>query len=536
MIEGQVPVSAASPDGDVTAGDVGAGHAADEPGPARAAFLRRWVTAFLLIAIFSTAWSLVTPPAGGPDEQYHVIKAAGVVSGQLTGRPEPVLGGGWTFVEVSSRWERLDFMPGCFAFHPTRPADCSGSLDGPTTDKDVRTRAGLSPPFYHGVVGAPTLFSSSLTAFYLTRLLGSLVAAALMSTALCLAAAARSWFLVGALAVSLTPQAAFLSGVVNPSSLEIAAGMLVWVSGLLLVRPDGVPEGLRRRLIWFFVAGAIPFALSRQPSPILLAGIVATLLVAAPWARVRELLTARQVRLAAAVVTTATLGAVAWLVAHPLPPGGDEATVVYGRRDMITVPLGRLGEMYTQLVATFGWLDTRPPSLVQLGWTAAIAILVTLGVTLGPRRLSVATGVLLVISLVVYLAIDGSLLRTHGPMFQGRYLLPLAMGIVLLPGRGIDEAAPALRRQLRPVLGVVLGITAVAHLVAIWFGARRFAVGTEGPVWFLGDARWQPAVPQGASLVLALVAVVGLVVWVWTFARGDLSAPARRAGRRGSAA
>ena len=509
------------PRGPTAEGDDGTAGVASTPRSARARFLRRWLAAFLLIATFSTAWSLVTPPAGGPDEQYHAIKGAAVVTGQFTGRFDPVLGGGATFVEVSARWERLDYMPGCYAFQPEVPADCAGELDGPTGDQDVRTRAGITPPFFHGMVGAPMHFLPTIEGFYLSRLIGSLVAAIMVSAALTLAATARSWFLVGGVVVGWTPMAAFLSGVINPSSLEISAATLLWVSGLLLMRPDGVPVGVQRRLVWFFAAAAIPFVLTRQASPILLAAIVAILVIAAPWARVRALVTDRRMWLPAGLVVAATMGAVVWLVANPLGPGGDKAVVVYGRRDMITVPLRRLGVIYEQMIGLFGWLDTRPPSIVRLGWTAAIAILVLLGVTRGPRRLAVATAAAAVASLGVYVGLEGSLLRQTGPIFQGRYILPLAMGIVVLAGRGIDETSPALRRRLLPVLGIVVGLAAAAHLVAIWFGARRFAVGTDGPVWFVGDARWQPAIPQGFALTMAAGALVGLVVWIWTAVRRD---------------
>jgi hypothetical protein len=497
------------------------GQPTPRPGSGRSTFLRRWLAAFLLIATLSTAWSLVTPPAGGPDEQYHAIKAAAVVTGQFTGRPDPVLGGGATFVEVSARWERLDYMPGCFAFRPSVPAGCAGELDGPTADKEVRTRAGITPPFFHGMVGAPMHVLSTLEGFYLSRLIGSLVAALMVSAALTLAASARSWFLIGGVVVGWTPMAAFLSGVLNPSSLEISAAVLVWVSGLLMVRPEGVPDWVQRRLVWFFVGAAIPFVLTRQASPILLACIVAVLATAAPWVRVRELIVDRRVWLPAGLVATATLGALVWLVANPLGPGGDKAVIVYGRRDMVTVPLGRLGYMYEQMIGLFGWLDTRPPSFVRLGWTAAIALLVVLGATLGPRRLAAATGAAAVASMGVYIGLEGSLLRETGPIFQGRYILPLAMGIVMLAGRGLDETALDLRRRLMPVLGVVVGLAAVGHLVSIWFSARRFAVGINGPVWFLGDVDWHPGIPQAVPLLAALVAVAGLVAWIWTAVRRD---------------
>lgn len=514
-------------DGELQAATADEADAADpgqrtpDPRSDRSSFLRRWLAAFLLIAVLSTAWSMVTPPAGGPDEQYHAIKAAAVVTGQFTGRPDPVLGGGATFVEVSARWERLDYMPGCYVTRPGVPAGCAGKLDGPTGDKEVRTRAGITPPFFHGMVGAPMHFLTTLEGFYLSRLIGSLVAAFMVSAALTLAASARSWFLVGGVVVGWTPMAAFLSGVLNPSSLEISAATLVWVSGLLMVRPAGVPDWVQRRLVWFFAVAAIPFVLTRQASPILLACIVAILAIAAPWARVRELIADRRVWLPAGLVATATLGAIVWLVANPLRPGGDKAVIEYGRRDMLTVPLGRLGFMYEQVIGLFGWLDARPPSFVRLGWTAAIALVVVLGATLGPRRLAAATGAAAVASMAVYLAIEGSLLRETGPIFQGRYILPLAMGIVVLAGRGIDETPLDIRRRLVPMLGVVVGLTATAHLVSIWFSARRFAVGVNGPVWFLGDADWHPGVPQALPLLAAFVAISGLVAWIWTGVRSD---------------
>ena len=382
------------------------------------------------------------------------------------------IGGGATFVEVSARWERLDYMPGCFAFHPEIPADCAADeLDGPTGDKDVRTRAGITPPFFHGVVGAPMHVLPTLDGLYLSRLIVSLVAAAMVGTALTLAASARSWFLVGAVLVSWTPMAAFLSGVINPSALEIGAATLLWVSGLLLVRPEGVPDWLQRRLVWFFAGAAIPFVLTRQPSPILLGAIVAVLVVAAPWPRMRALMADRRVWLPAGLVVVATLGAVVWLLANPLGPGGDQAVVVYGRRDMITVPLSRLGIIYEQMIGLFGWLDTRPPAVVRWGWTAAIVLLLVAGVTRGPRRLAVATGVAVLASLGFYVGLEGSLLRETGPVFQGRYLLPLAMGIAIASG-----VPPALGLISAIIGGIVVGV-AVLLMDVIVFSGNGFVEG-----------------------------------------------------------
>src|SRR5262245_30285904 len=141
------------------AADVAAGDAA---GLTFRAFAWRWLVTFGLLLTFSVAWILVTPPIGGPDEQAHAVKAAAVASGQLTTQPDVPRGGGYRLVRVPLRLAHFEDLRGCFAFQPTVSADCAPSLEGSSRVGEVTTSAGLSPPLYYALVGAPLRLSPDL--------------------------------------------------------------------------------------------------------------------------------------------------------------------------------------------------------------------------------------------------------------------------------------------------------------------------------------------------------------------------------------
>lgn len=505
----------------------GEGEPSAPPELSRVTYRRRWLVTFVLLVALAAAWSLVTPPGGGPDEPAHAIKAAAVAGGELTGDPYPPVGGGALVVEAPASLDALD--PTCFAFQAGISASCRPSYEGPDGDKEIVTTAGVSPPAYYAIVGGPLQLVPSLDGLYLARLIGGVVAAALVATAVQLAAAARSRFLVVAVAVSWTPMAASLTGVVNPSSLELSAGVLVWVSGLLLVRPHPLPPWLERRLIWHFAAASALFVLSRQLSPLLLACIVGAVALAAPLARLRELVADRRTWVAAGVVGVASLFAAWWLVANPVKEDATVAATAVSGRHALSTSFGYFGTLYEQMIGIFGWLDARPPAGVVLSWTVAIGVLVVLGAAVGSRRLVLALVAITAVSVVLPGLLAASQMDEHGIIFQGRYILPLGAGVVLLAGRAVDEAGRDLVDRLSRVVVLVLALTVVAHLVAIWFAARRFAVGVGGPVLFVREG-WTPGISLAVPLAVAFVAVPGFAWWCWRTSLAGASSPVPGAG------
>jgi hypothetical protein len=477
--------------------------------------VRRWIVTFLLLLVFAGAWIAVTPPAGGPDEPAHAVKAAAVVSGQLTGRlPEPPDGGA-RMVEVPDRLGMLSVLPACYAFRGEVPAGCAPSFTGSSRVDPVYTAAGLSPPFYYALVGLPIRLVPTLDGLYAARLISAAIACALVASAIQLAVGARSGFLVAAIALSWTPTALSLTALVNPSSLEISAAILVWTAGLLLVRPAGLPAWLDRWLPWVFAVAACLFVLSRQLSPVLLACIVVCLCVAAPRGRLRQMARDRRMWLSAGVTMAVTAAAAAWIVLLPPGPPADYRSTAYDSRKLLAIPLGRLGTLYDQMIGYFGWLDVRPPVGVSLAWTAVAGVLIVGGVSIGGRRLAAAIACCLAITIVVPTLIEASQINQYGPLFQGRYILPLAMGTVLVGGRAIDGFDPVVISRIMPLVRTSLVLLVFGHLVSIWFAARRFAVGTNGRVFFIGHERWDPGVPLAVPVAIGAAAVIALAWFLW---------------------
>jgi hypothetical protein len=96
--------------------------------------------------------------------------------------------------------------------------------------------------------------------------------------------------------------------------------------------------------------------------------------------------------------------------------------------------------------------------------------------------------------------------RHTGFDLQGRQMLPLLVALPILCGSLVPKDAA------RRLLPVALAITAPIQFIAWYVNARRSAVGTDGPLFFLGDAHWSPAggwLPWLALAALGSLALIG---------------------------
>jgi hypothetical protein len=293
--------------------------------------------------------------------------------------------------------------------------------------------------------------------------------------------------------------ALFVSATVSASAAEVAAAF-AWICGALRIgrgRPPGGAQALALGL-----TGALLGA-SRQFGP---AWIAATVVVLARAGALRVVATQlRRDRLAAAGAALTGLGAAfgaGWvLLVFPTPPARRLPSSLGGRLEQSFDDLGRLGR---EAVGVFGWLDTTVPAAIHLGWAAAVVALVGLAWRSASRR---ARSVL---ALVAAMALAAPLAATWVAYdiqtgAQGRWLLPIAMAVPLLAGELWAGAPVGPRVGSRAHPSVLVGaVAAVAagHLTCLWANSRRYAVGSEGPIWFVGASRWAP--PGGWAVVAVL--------------------------------
>ena len=489
---------------------------ADQAGGGRFAFagdhlssdLRVWLVTFVLVSGIGSAWALASPVYSGPDEPAHAIRAYSVAHGELLG-DEPTDGQTLGLVVQAPVLLRAT-DPGCFATKPMVTAECSLVVPD-TTVEEVGTLAGRHPPLYYGLVGLPSWLTVSAKGIYLMRLASILLSAAVLASAMVTARRPR-WRTVMpmGLVVALTPMSFYLFGLINPNGLEIAASAGLWVNGLALAGEDDIDRKVVRRLI----VAAVLVALVRQLGPLWLVLIVGTVAVLAGWQRLRTLLAARRLQIGLAIAALATAIQLVWLVAAKTLD--DSVTgaepVRAGTEDIVRFEVGQAYIWFREYVGLFGWLDTRAPQITYFVWGAIGIALLLAGLHVARRRTAwVLIGLVLAV-LVLPPALEYPSVEKANFFWQGRYGLPLIIGVPLVAAWAMSRARNRIELTRSPAVllaGVLLG---VAQFLAFAQALRRYTVGADGTTWFFTQPSWTPPVPMLVLLVAFAVLIAG---WIW---------------------
>jgi len=483
-----------------------------------------WVT-FLLTMALGTIWALASPLSGVPDEPSHVIRAASVVRGELLGEvpaDESVAEGSAYLravvrvVEVPGALNALgEFAPSylqhfpCYAFDPQQHAGCHEFEAGPGGSAALITTAGEHPPVWYFVVGIPSLLSTNAAGVYAMRIVNVLLAAALIG----LAAAALGWdrstFGTAGLLLALTPMVFFLMGGVNSSGPEIAAGMAVWGATLALLRGETQPVWL----ISIAGVGALALVLVRKPGPLWLLLIVAGALIAVGSPeRVRALIGRRAVQLWSVVVAAAVLFEVLWLTRVGTLGSAADGVASRGFAETMTASLGQAYQkQVVETVGFLGWLDLPVPDIAVAAWLVALGGMLVLGILSGARRMLVAA--LLVASTALLVIVTFEILEsgTRFLFWQGRYSMPLLVGVPILLGVAVAE--PVVRFGRRRVALLLSALFVAAHGIAFFQYLRRNTVGVYGDPRFLWGPEWVPPLPPWLLFGLSMVVTLAVAWW-----------------------
>ena len=478
--------------------------------------------AFVLVLLNMSAWSLATPLFAPPDENAHIIHAAALVRGQIIGTP--IHGSSFTSVTVPALIADGDRYPRCFGFKIAVPASCARPLTTNTGPVATTTPAGRYPPLYYAVVGLPSLVTVSTTGLYLMRIVSALICALFVALAVVSVTtwSRRSFMLVGVL-LALTPMTLFLGGVVNPNGPEICEAICVWTSGLILVleRAEPPPRGL----VVILVASTAALVLTRGLSPLWVALILLVLVFLSGRHTALHLVRLRSLRIPIAIVAVAGVAAVVWILAvhaNDLAFGGAMLPAHESAGSILFNIFGYTGAWIQQMVGVFGWLDTPSPLATYLIWYVATGFVVLLA--LGSSTPRGAIALLALTAMVVFVPVIISYQEVHrlGIVWQGRYILALAVGIPILSTALID-AADALARFRARITAIVCLCIGLGDFAAFLTSQRRYASGLPGPI-NPANGTWGPPLGNGLVTVWSLVAttlLVGAVAFVVSRPRED---------------
>lgn len=491
-------------------------------------FIGCWLVSAFVLFCLMVVWSLATPLGAASDEPAQIIKAAAVARGEFLGQPTQSTansdrnhtGRAVMTVIVPATYGQSDVLANCYRHKVKVTAACAPGASQSGRLVAATTYVGRYPPLYYLLIGSPSLLWHSSAGIYLMRVLSGLVSSLLIGLAIAGAAVwGRSRLLLGGVVVATTPMVVFLSSVVNPSGMEIAASIAVWTLGLVLVRDrhEDPPTGL---IVAFFVSACVLTA-TRSLSPLWLALIVLVLLCLEPqhcW----QLLRRTSVRVGSAITALVTALSIVYIVAAqalaitasgiPLKASATAGTV-------INLYQGRASFYLNQTVGVFGWLDTPAPGAVVFLVGILVVGLLWLAFATARRRETVVLIGILVASVVLPIAIDvKNALQLHSDVWQSRYAMPLYVGVPLVAAavagrRRTIRDVPA-RRMIVIIAVVVAGCQWACYFVAL----HRYTVGGNGPVSITlhRAGGWTPPLPAALLLGLALVAVVA---YAWTVLR-----------------
>ena len=214
--------------------------------------------------------------------------------------------------------------------------------------------------------------------------------------------------------------------------------------------------------------------------------------------------------LAAVVVLAASLGLILWWEPHYDNPAITGPVLskgaLYGFDDH-AFPLIREG------VGQFGWLETHVPRWITFLWIILAVAMVGLAVLFGRAAdrwsLVIWMGALVALAYVTYATVFYPIRAG----LQGRHLLPFFMVVPLLAGAVVSETVGRIRPDVvRRVFLLAAVFLPLIQLGALYFNARRYAVGPQRSYLFLGHSLWSPGLGWAPWLGLGLIAAVVLAV------------------------
>jgi Predicted membrane protein (DUF2142) len=473
-------------------------------------------------ALLLTAWVMGNAPFAAPDEADHYIRAIGVSDGHLLGTADPGARVGLTPLQVAwtAQAARLVSMPRgidpapftCELGSGERSAACLNTATpnlSPVTR--VTTVGNYQPLPYLLPAAVMRVGSSAPAALRLGRAAEALTAFALLAIAvLALYEAASPLLSLLGLLFAVTPMALFCAATLGGSSTEIAAAIAFFSCLLRVSRHESMST---RWWVLTALSGAV-LALSRSASPAWLA--LALALVAGwsgPRSFARRWRMTRPPRVAAGALVLAIALNIVWEGLYGSRVTLDTSKLHAG----IVAGAHQWWRALPELIGKFGYLDVKLPLIIPVAWLVLVLVLVATALAVSPRRERLVLTVTLGVGLVGPIIFYALLLRPTGFGLQGRHVLPVLIAVPLLAGETLNRYRKHAGARWLRLLYVGVPVAIALMQAAAWYvNAKRYAVGSTGPEWFLGGAGWSPpagwwtwlAVVVTASACLAALATV----------------------------
>jgi hypothetical protein len=457
---------------------------------------------FLAMLVVVVTWAVGIPRYASPDEPAHVFKAYATAHGELLGVPAP------GFPDNLREFDGPDSLGApnlqCYNGQPNVTAACATEVS-----PRLISSASRYPPWYYGMVGLPVAASGESTSVFTYRLVSAIVCVAALTLAMLLAKRSLRPDVAGLQLAALTPMAVFLMASVNPNAAEIAGFVAIWACMTRVATDAELP--MRLLMLASFLSAVV--VLMRPISIVWMAGLVVVVLIGASRQRRRDLFAWRPLAWAVGPTAVALVVSWVWAVYSSFEVKDDRLTNSLSLSAALHLSVDNWGRYFRQTIGVLGWLDTTLPFFVYVAWIVALVVVVIIHLRGANSRGIVALVALVAAWLALPLIINGSTNSRAGLTYQGRYSLPIFVGLVFLPMWSDRPTLRLPRLSQRWLVDIVLALVVVAEVGAFWQMLRRFSVGADGKIILTGRLPWQPSVDPMVLIAINAIAMLA-VSWL----------------------
>jgi hypothetical protein len=468
---------------------------------------------FLYVTCLTFSWVLMQPPYSVADEPAHTIKAVASAYGQFD-RPQVIgqFGYGAYSYDVPKVFTSI-WHSTCYNDDTRTTAACIGDFPPGTELVGTTSTAGPNPPTYYVAIGWLGRLFPSQTGFYLMRFLGAFLFCLTLTFTFALqffkSKSRNAWV---SLLMLLTPAVSSFSAVINPFAYEIAAAALFWTSAFLLT--DKSRSNRKAKQLWAsLIISAVFFSCIRPAAFVWISVVMFFVIVSVPGNITRQLnFQDKKMRSILGIAFNAVVISLALsyrtqtdLVVDPTNTIAPMVGAGGGMLSNMVISYERLGSFFIQLFGYFGWTSFYPPVAVPILFVTAVVM------SIGIMRIStwrLRSGLAALIAFVYFgpVVLEGARASSLGFFYQGRYILPVAIGIPIYIWLRGEERRP--NRYTLLLTRTIVGLSAGSSIFAANYVARRFVSGTDGRIMWFFDVKWNP--PGGAYTTLSLL--VGAII------------------------
>lgn len=306
----------------------------------------------------------------------------------------------------------------------------------------------------------------------------------------------------------LSPVVVFSTSVVAPNGLEILAALGFWV-GLA-----GLAFDSRSRHVHFslsLIAGVILISIrSLGPLWCLLIFLCALVAFAPLWPTLRAMLRRSEGLVAAVVAAVSGAASLAWILSQrSLEIGLVENDRPVSIAERAAQSFGAVPLWAFQAVAAYPSRSNPAPGVVYAAYFFFLIALLAIGLVLASRRARLGMGLTVALSFLIPVLITAWTLDSFGVAWQGRYGMPLLIGVPVVAGICLSRLDGSLNRGLAGLGLVAWGVAQSAGPYGVMQDEIRNSPLAGTPEWML----------ETSPAVVALVAGIGSLLVVCSMVR-----------------